>query len=261
VPVEAEAADAGSGVASLTLRVGPQALSATLTPTLPPPAPSVTATALWDTTLFPDGSHTLTAEGEDAAGNSASATRVLVVDNTPPDTSITDGPSGQILVGSATFSFTGLDTLTGTPSLVFAWRLDGGAWSAFSADTSATVTNLAEGPHTFEVKAQDLAGNEDPTPGSRDFSVRLGPAITSITPDEGPIGTLVTITGANFQPGQTTVSFNGLGAVIRTISPTEITTTVPLGATMGPVTVTTPLGVASAPFTVTLTGDFTASSA
>jgi hypothetical protein len=261
VPVEAEATDAGSGVASLMLRVGTQSLSATLTPTPPPPAPSVTATALWDTTLFADGSHTLTAEAEDGAGNPASAARVLVVDNTPPDTSITDGPSGQILVGSATFTFTGLDTLTGTPSLVFAWRLDAGAWSAFSADTWATVSNLAEGPHTFEVKAQDLAGNEDPTPASRDFSVRLGPVIPALTPEEGPIGTYVTITGANFQPGQTTVSFNGFGAVIRTISATQITTTVPIGATTGPVTITTPLGFASAPFTVTLTGDFTASSA
>ena len=261
VPVEAQATDRGSGVVSLTLAVGSQSLTATLTPAVPPPAASVTATATWNTTQFADGTHTLTAQAQDQAGNGAFAARTLIVDHTPPDTAITDGPSGEILVGEAAFSFAGTDTLTPPASLVFAWRLDGGAWSAFASATTATITNLAEGAHTFEVKARDLAGNEDPTPASQSFTVRLGPVITSIAPAEGPIGTLVTIAGGNFQPGQTTVAFNGLGAVIRTLSATQLTTTVPIGATTGPVTVTTPLGVASAAFTVTLTGDFTLSAA
>jgi len=261
VGIAAQATDAGSGVASLTLSIGSQALTATLSPALPPPAPSVTATAAWDTTAFADGTYTLTAEAQDQAGNPASATRTLTVDNTPPDTAITDGPSGEILVADATFSFGGTDNLTPPASLLFAWRLDGGAWSAFGSATTATVTGLAEGTHTFEVKARDLAGNEDPTPASRSFSVILGPVITSVTPDTGPIGTLVTISGANFVPGATTVAFNGLAAVIRTLMPTEITATVPIGASTGPLTVTTGLGTASHAFTVTATGDFTLTAA
>ena len=167
MPIEAQATDQGSGVAAFTLRLGTQPLAATLTPSLPPPASSVTATAIWNTTTFTDGIYTLTAGVEDVAGNAGMATRALVADNTPPETFIDAGPSGQILVGNATFSFSGSDNQTAGPSLVFSWRLDSGPWSPFSADTSATFSGLAESPHVFAVKARDLAGNEDPTPASR----------------------------------------------------------------------------------------------
>jgi RHS repeat-associated protein len=257
VPVEAQATDGGSGVASLTLRIDTQPLTVSLTPTLPPPGGSVTATATWNTTAFPEGPHTLTAEAEDAAGNPASATRVLVADNTPPETSITDGASGEIAVANATFAFAGTDNLTLPGSLQFAWRFDGSAWSAFSAATTASFTGLSETLHTFDVKARDLAGNEDPTPASRTFTVRLGPTITGVDPISGPIGTFVTITGTNFEPGTTTVNFNGTAAVLRTVTPTQITTTVPPAATTGTLIVGTSHGApAVAAFTVTLTGKF-----
>ena len=114
----------------------------TLTPSLPPPASSVTATAIWNTTAFTDGIYTLTAGAEDVARNAGMATRVLVADNTAPETFIDAGPSGQIPAGNATFSFSGSDNQTAGPSLVFAWRLDSGPWSPFSADTSATFSEL-----------------------------------------------------------------------------------------------------------------------
>ncbi|PYN40220.1 MAG: hypothetical protein DMD95_22450, partial [Candidatus Rokuibacteriota bacterium] len=94
VPIEAQATDQGSGVAAFTLRLGTQPLAATLTPSLPPPASSVTATAIWNTTAFTDGIYTLTAGAEDVARNAGMATRVLVADNTPPETFIDAGPSG-----------------------------------------------------------------------------------------------------------------------------------------------------------------------
>ena len=37
---------------------------------------------------------------------------------------------------------------------------------------SKTYTKLHIGTHTFEVKATDAAGNEDPTPDSRSWKVR-----------------------------------------------------------------------------------------
>ncbi len=261
VPVQAQATDEGTGIASFTLRIDSQPLTVTLTPSLPPPAPSVSASAIWNTPAFPDGAHTLTAEAHDAAGNPGSATRVLIVDNTAPDTQIASGPSGEILVGTATFTFTGTDNLTPAGNLLFAWRLDGGAWSGFSAAASASLSGLLEGQHTFEVKAQDLAGNEAVTPASRSFSVRFSPSITNVDPNSGTIGTYVTITGTNFEPGSSTVNFNGLAAVLRTVSATQITTTVPIGATTGPLVVTTSHGSASVTFTVGTTGDFTLTAA
>jgi len=251
--VQAQATDA-NGVASLGLTVDGQPLVATLTPA--PPASPLSIAAAWDTSTVADGSHTLGASATDRAGNPRTATRVVIIDNTPPDTTITGGPSGEIAVAIATFSFTGIDNLTPAGGLAFGWRLDGGAWTAFSDATTAALSGLTEGAHTFEVKARDLAGNDDPTPAARTFSVRFGPSIADVSPSGGTIGTLVTITGVNFEPGATTVSFNGLAAAIRMISPTVITTTVPIGAATGALLITTTRGFASRMFTVTLKGDF-----
>ncbi len=259
VTVEAQATDTGGGVATLTLQAESQSLTTTLNPT--PPAASITGTASWTTTSVTDGTHTLTATATDQATNSAQATRVVIVDNTPPNTTITGGPTGEITTSTTSFPFTGTDNLTPVGSLVFAWRLDGGAYSAFSAATTAELSGLTAGSHTFEVKARDLAGNEDPTPASRAFSVRFGPTISTVDPTTGPIGTLVTITGTGFVAGGTTVTFNGLAAVIRTLTATQLTTTVPIGASTGPLVVLTAGGSASAPFTVTLTGNFTLTAA
>src|SRR5207249_3326805 len=170
VTVQAQASDANK-VASLALTADAQALTATLTPTLPPPAASVTARASFNTRTVPDGTHTLGATATDQAGNPATATRVVIVDNSPPDTFITGSPSGEINVPTATFSFSGADNLTPVSNLQFAWRLDGGAFTPFTLVTTASFSGLAEGPHTFEVKALDLAGNEDLTPASRTFTV------------------------------------------------------------------------------------------
>jgi RHS repeat-associated protein len=256
IPVTATATDAGSGVATFTLAADGQNLTATLTPTVPPPAASVVANASWNTATVPDGTHTLAANATDAANNTGTATRFVIVDNTPPETTITDGPSGEISVSNATFSYSGSDNLTPAALLVFAWRLDGGPWTGFGAATTASLTGLTEGAHTFEVKARDLALNEDLTPAARTFTVRFGPSITDVSPASGTIGTLVTITGTNFEPGATTVTFNGLAAVVRTVSPTVITTTVPVGTATGPLVVVTSRGSASRTFTVTQTGDF-----
>jgi len=253
VAVQARATDA-SGVSRLSLAVGAQPLSAAVTP--PPPASPLTATATWDTTTVADGSHTLAASATDAAGNPATAARVVIVDNTPPETTIIGGRSGETAVASATFSFTGTDTLSPVSSLTFAWRLDGGVWTAFSAATTASLSGLTEGGHTFEVKARDLAGNDDPAPAAQTWRTRFGPVITGVAPSSGTIGTLVRITGTSFESGTTTVTFNGLAAVIHTLAPTVITTTVPIGAITGTLVVTTSRGTASRPFTVALTGDF-----
>ncbi len=255
VSVQAQASDGGSQVASLTLSAAGQALLPTLMPA--PPAGSVTASASWNTGTAGDGPQTLVATATDRAGNPTTVSRLVTVDNSPPDTQITGGPSGTISEPSATVTFTGTDNLTAPGSLQFAWRLDGAAFTAFSAGTTATLTGVSEGAHTFEVKARDLAGNEDPTPATQSFTVAFGPTITAVDPASGPVGTFVTMTGSQFLPGPTQVAFTGTAAVVQRLTATGITTTVPIGATTGNLTITTPRGSASRPFTVTTTGDFT----
>jgi hypothetical protein len=75
-----------------------------------------------------------------------------------------------------------------------------------------------------------------------DSGVALVPDITDFTPRSGVVGTAVIISGFNFT-GATEVRFNGvLQPVFSVVSSTQITTTVPAGATDGFITVVTSAG-------------------
>jgi RHS repeat-associated protein len=169
VAVEIKAADGGSGVAALTASVAGHPLTPSLSPALP--APTTTATSTWDTRGVIDGAQTLTVTATDRAANHATVTRAVIVDNTPPETSITEGPVGDASGPGAVFTFSGADNLTPAAGLLFAWRIDGDPFTPFTASLQATVGGLSEGRHTLEVEAVDLAGNEDPTPATRSFDV------------------------------------------------------------------------------------------
>jgi uncharacterized repeat protein (TIGR03803 family) len=81
------------------------------------------------------------------------------------------------------------------------------------------------------------------------LSLGLSPFIETLT-TSGKAGAHVVILGNNLT-GSTSVSFNGIAAAFTVISDTEITATVPTGATSGPVTVPTASGVLkSKPFRV-----------
>ncbi|HEU4509802.1 MAG TPA: IPT/TIG domain-containing protein [Pyrinomonadaceae bacterium] len=69
-------------------------------------------------------------------------------------------------------------------------------------------------------------------------------SIIEFTPNSGGPGAAVTIFGTGFSatPGQNTVTFNGVAATVTSVGKTHIVTTVPPGATTGPISVTTPLG-------------------
>jgi hypothetical protein len=214
--VQAQASGGGgSPLMAFTLSAGAQALTTTLSPA--PPASVITASASWNTTGGPEGAQTLIAKATDQAGNTATATRTVIVDNTPPDTQITAGPSGGIGDSFATFTVTGTDNLAPVDRLQYAWRLDGGAYSAFDPSTQITLSGLSVGPHTFEVKARDVAGNEDPTPAQQGFPVMaLGVQITS--PAAGatvPAGPLLVRGNVNTGGADVGVTVNGRPAVVQ----------------------------------------------
>ena len=86
-------------------------------------------------------------------------------------------------------------------------------------------------------------------------ALAAAPKITAFTPISGPVGTSVTIQGKSLT-GATAVAFNGTNASTYTVnSATQITATVPTGATTGPISVTTPggLAISAASFTLTTT--------
>jgi hypothetical protein len=82
------------------------------------------------------------------------------------------------------------------------------------------------------------------------------PTITGFSPDAGPVGSTVTITGTNLA-GARLVAFNGVPAEIISDKATRIDVDVPALATSGPITVTTPGGSATSTqsFLVASSGD------
>jgi hypothetical protein len=100
------------------------------------------------------GTHTFSVEALDSAGNISGITSFTwVIDTTPPAVpTINSKPTNPTNQTSATFTFS--DTATGVS---FLCQLDGGGFSACSSPT--IYSGLAQGSHTFSVKAQDAAGN------------------------------------------------------------------------------------------------------
>ena len=74
-----------------------------------------------------------------------------------------------------------MDNVTPTASLKYKYSVDGGSFSAPSAQTTATISGLTDGAHTFTVAAIDAAGNVDPGPPARHFTVdTLLPTISNV---------------------------------------------------------------------------------
>ncbi len=106
---------------------------------------------------LPDGSHTFEVKAIDPAGNESaiSSPYPWTIDTTsPPVPTITSGPPNPSGTHSARFTFADDD-----PSASFQCRLDGGS---FASCTSPADYSLPDGPHTFEIKAIDPAGNPSP---------------------------------------------------------------------------------------------------
>jgi len=116
-------------------------------------------------------------------------------------------------------------------------------------DTQVRVT-VPVGATTGPISLTTASGTDT---SADDFTVLYPPEITSFNPNNGSVGTLVTLTGNNFT-GTTAVAFNVTNAPGFIVdSNTQIRVNVPTGATTGPISVTNPSGtdVSSTEFTVT----------
>jgi hypothetical protein len=109
--------------------------------------------------------HNFAVRAVDANGPDPSpATRSWRVDLTPPDTTLTSGPSDTVTSRTATFTFTANE-----PVGSFTCKLDAGPPAPCTSPHS--YARLSEGSHVFEVAATDQAGNADATPASRSWTV------------------------------------------------------------------------------------------
>lgn len=158
-----------------------------------------------------DGTHAFSVVATDAAGNTASASRSVTVDATPPETTITWAPPPILTTRDFTFAFSA--SKAGT----FTCSVDGAP--AQPCASPLALTGLAEGAHSVVVTAIDAAGRADPTPARSDFTVvipGLPPApLPTPTPTPPPAPKVAAVTSASAgktvsrRTGRVTVKLRG----------------------------------------------------
>jgi len=98
-------------------------------------------------------------------------------DRTPPDTTITAGPEGEINLdaNTVTFRWVGSDDHSLPDELAYSYYLEGrdDGYGEFTSVTSKTYPQLPEGSYTFHVRAKDKEGNIDPSTAERSFTIAM----------------------------------------------------------------------------------------
>ena len=166
-----------------------------------------------------EGMHGFAVRVRDAVGNldPTPATRTWVVDLTPPDTTITSGPTGTVATANAAIVFTSNET-----GVSYACSLDAAPYAACTSPQN--LLGLAQGSHTFSVRATDIVGHVDASPATRTWTVdtlaptvvfTAGPATGStsgprvsfgFTADEGVVA--CSLDSASFAACTSPVAFN-----------------------------------------------------
>lgn len=130
----------------------------------------------WKLTGLADGQHVAAVRGHRAGTYEIlPEARTWTVDTAAPQTSITGSPEP----GSTTSSPTANVWLASTEPGRIECRIDAGAWD--TCLSNKTYGDLADGPHTFEARAIDEAGNVDATPATRSWTVDTTAPATTIT--------------------------------------------------------------------------------
>ncbi|MDX6512595.1 MAG: large repetitive protein [Gaiellaceae bacterium] len=152
------------------------------------------------------GHHIFAVRAKDHANNvdPTPEYRGWTVDTIPPDTLIASGPAN----GSATKYTTVWFTYFVVNGNGARCKLDAGVFGPCPLSNGTVIYNgLAAGPHTFTVRAWDWAGNVDPTPSSRTWTVDFT-APTVVKPSANvalrqldPSGVPVRIYWAGSDPG------------------------------------------------------------
>ncbi len=144
-----------------------------------------------------DGTHALACTATDGAGNTATASATARLDTVGPVTTITSQ-------SAAGFAFSATDATSGVASFECQW--DAGGFAPCTSPVSAA--GLPAWPHTFAVRAVDVAGNVGapatgtlssgylvtPQPIAIKSSAQLGSAVPIAFQVRNPDGSLVTST-------------------------------------------------------------------
>ena len=174
-----------------------------------------------------DGSHTFEVRAKDSEGNvkATPTSYTWVVDTTAPDTTIdpanvpTD-PSNDV---APSFTFSS-DDLQAT----FECKLDNDAFAVCTS--SHALSGLADGPHTFEVRAVDKAGNKDAEPAQYTWNVTAkAPPTATATATAIPTATPTAIPTAT-ATATATPTATATATATATVTPSATNTATPNAA-------------------------------
>ncbi|MBX7221567.1 MAG: hypothetical protein K1Y36_16575 [Blastocatellia bacterium] len=140
------------------------------------------------------------------------------------------------------------DGRTNSPISQVSVRLPAPAFYRFDEQVNGLTVNSTTNRVYVTDNAHDRIVVVDDTP-----PFEKGPQIFSFSPQSGPVGIQITITGSKLDT-VTSLRFNGREALFQADSATQITATVPPGATTGPISISGAGGSATGPvFTVVRT--------
>ena len=149
----------------------------------------------------------------------------------------TGGPGTVVTLTGTNFTGATAVTIGGTPATSFT-RVD-----------SATISLVVGSGTTGNIDVTTTLGT---AASAIEFNYTTRPVITGFSPVGGPLGSSMTITGANFSstPGSNIVYFGAVKGVVTAATANSLTVTVPPGVSNDPVTVTTDglTAYANAPF-------------
>ncbi|BCM89738.1 thermophilic serine proteinase [Abditibacteriota bacterium] len=204
---------------------------------------SITMTPALAGYTFNPTSRNVTVATANVAGQNFAATQTA-----PSPTIASFSPASGPVGTQVTINGTNLSTATAVKFGTVAAAIN-------SKTATQIVTTVPTGAVTAKINVTTPAGT---VISAANFTVTTAtstaPTITSFTPVSGPVGTQVTINGANLST-VTSVKFNGLAAVIKGKNATQIVAVVPTGAITGRISVTSGTGTATSAgnFTVTTT--------
>ena len=144
-------------------------------------------------TALGNGEYTFKVRATDQATNLGAAAAFSwqvdnsLADTTPPETTITAKPPDPSASSTASFSYT-----SNEPGSSFECSLDAAPFSPCPA-AGVSYVGLANGAHSFQVRAVDTSANTDPTPAGYSFGVAVAPQVTtapsSPAPSAAPVAT------------------------------------------------------------------------
>lgn len=182
-------------------------------------------------------------------GGSKSAAAVSPATPAPPAAPTITSVSPTTAVRGASITLTGT-AFTGATQVQFH-----GVTASFTVQSDTQISAVVPtGVSNGTVTVKTPAGTAT---SASSFTVAPSPTpvLNTVAPATGPIGTGVSLTGSGFT-GASSVTFGGQASTFTVVSDSQITTTVPPGATSGNVVVTTPGGTTS-PQTFTISASST----